>query len=279
MKPFKPKVKAPDPEKVAQITDILGRYRLTTVCEAAACPNRSECYAARSATFMILGDTCTRACSFCNVRTGKPLPPDPAEPVRLAEAIAALDLSYVVVTSVDRDDLRDYGAGHFAACVAAIRAASPETKIELLTPDFRGDRAALDTLVACGADKLAHNQETVRRLSKKVRPQSDYDRSLRTLRYYATHAGIPIKSSLMLGLGEQKQELVDTMRDLLDTGVSQLTLGQYLQPSPRHHPVVDYYPQSYFDEMGEVAREMGFEAVASGILVRSSYFAERLGAF
>lgn len=276
MNPYKPKVKAPDPEKIAQITDLLASHHLTTVCEEAACPNRSECYARKSATFMILGDTCTRACTFCNVKTGKPMPPDPSEPQRLAKAIKALDLDYVVITSVDRDDLRDFGAGHFTACVEAIRHESPHTKIELLTPDFKADPEALAKIVACAPDKIAHNQETVRRLSKKVRPQSDYGRSLETLTWYAQNSDVAIKSSLMLGLGEREEEIVQTFEDLLAAGVTQLTLGQYLQPSPAHHPVVRYYPESFFTELGDTARQMGFEAVASGILVRSSYFAESL---
>ena len=277
MQPYKPKVKAPDPRQIRTITQILEKNALNTVCEAAACPNRSECYARKSATFMILGDTCTRACKFCNVATGKPLPPDPTEPERLAASVQELGLSYVVITSVDRDDLKDYGAGHFARCVEAIRCVSPETRIELLTPDCKADPKALDTILTSAPDKLAHNQETVRRLSKTVRPQSDYDRSLKTLAYYTAHTSVPVKSSLMLGLGETKTEIIETLHELLDAGVTQLTLGQYLQPSPRHHPVVRYYPQEFFDEMKAIALEMGFSAVASGILVRSSYFAERLG--
>lgn len=277
MTPYKPKVKAPNPEEIAKITGILESHTLTTVCEAAACPNRSECYARKSATFMILGNTCTRTCKFCNVATGKPLPPDPTEPQRLADAIQKLDLHYVVVTSVDRDDLKDFGASHFARCVEAIRRTSHKTKIELLTPDFKADSDALDTIIASNPDKLAHNQETVRRLSKTVRPQSDYDRSLKTLRYYADHTDTPVKSSLMLGLGETRDEIVETLHDLLEAGVTQLTLGQYLQPSPAHHPVMRYYPPEFFEEMRETALSMGFSAVASGILTRSSYFAEQLG--
>ncbi len=277
MTSYKPKVKAPNPEEIAKITDILGSHALTTVCEAATCPNRSECYARKSATFMILGNTCTRACKFCNVATGKPLPPDPTESQRLADAIQKLGLHYVVVTSVDRDDLKDFGASHFARCVEAIRRTSPKTKIELLTPDFKADSDALDTIIASNPDKLAHNQETVRRLSKTVRPQSDYDRSLKTLRYYADHTDTPVKSSLMLGLGESNEEIVEILRELLEAGVTQLTLGQYLQPSPAHHPVMRYYPPEFFEEMRETALSMGFSAVASGILTRSSYFAEQLG--
>lgn len=277
MTPFKPKVKAPAPEVLKSMQAVLEENALTTVCEAAACPNRAECYGHGSATFMILGDTCTRACTFCNVKTGHGKAVDIDEPRRLANAVKALQLQYVVLTSVDRDDLKDYGSGHFAACVHAIKEENPAIKIELLTPDFKYDKRALRTIIASGADKLAHNQETVRRVSKRVRPQSDYERSLRVLEYYASHTPLPVKSSLMCGLGETEAELLATMQALLDAGVSELTLGQYLQPSPKHHPVQRYYPPAFFDEMKTEALAMGFRAVASGILVRSSYFAEQLG--
>lgn len=275
---FKPKVKAPHPEYVAHIQEIMRRSNLTTVCEEAACPNRAECYARNSATFMILGDTCTRACRFCNVKTGRGSSVDTDEPRRLAQAIQELGLKYVVITSVDRDDLHDYGAAHFVNCVKQIKKLVPEVKIELLTPDFQFDTDALDLIVQSQVHKLAHNQETVRRLSKTVRPQSDYARSLKVLAYYAKHSNMVVKSSLMLGLGESPEELRESMHELLDAGVRELTLGQYLQPTPKHHKVEKYYPQSFFDAMKEEAYHMGFEAVASGILVRSSYFAERLGA-
>ena len=276
MHPYKPKVKAPDPKKITQIHTILNTYALTTVCEAAACPNRSDCYTRNSATFMILGDICTRACTFCNVKTGRGSQPDHTEPARLAQAIKALNLSYVVITSVDRDDLQDYGATHFQNTVHAIQDIRPDIKIELLTPDFRANTKALDLICDLAVHKLAHNQETIRRLSSKIRPQSNYNRSLKTLQYYANHTNISIKSSLMLGLGETKAELIETMQDLLDAGVSQLTMGQYLQPTPKHYPVIKYYSQEFFDEMKEKAFKMGFKAVASGILVRSSYLAEKL---
>ncbi len=274
---YKPKVKAPSPELIDKTQSILQQNALTTVCEAAACPNRAECYKRRSATFMILGSTCTRACTFCNVSTGKPLPPDPTEPTRLAKAIKELGLEYVVITSVDRDDLEDYGASHFAACVEAIKQADPTIKIELLTPDFKNDHNALECIIQTGVHKLAHNQETIRRLSKTVRPQSDYDRSLRVLEYYAKHSKAVIKSSLMVGLGETQQELLETMQELRDVGVEEITIGQYLQPSPAHHPVVKYYEPAFFEEIKQVACEIGFQAVASSILVRSSYFADKLG--
>ena len=274
---YKPKVKATNPELLKNMQNILHSNNLTTVCEEAACPNRAECYGRNSATFMILGDTCTRACSFCNVKTGHGKLVDTGEPERLAKAIKELHLQYVVITSVDRDDLKDYGSKHFVACVQAIKKQNPYVKIELLTPDFKYNRDALDRIIASNVCKLAHNQETVRRLSKSVRVQSDYERSLKVLEYYAKNSALPVKSSLMLGLGETKEELLTTIRELLDVGVSELTLGQYLQPTPMHHKVEKYYPAEFFDEMKQEVFRMGFSAVASGILVRSSYFAENLG--
>ena len=274
---LKPRVKAPDPALVGHTTEILHRHRLTTVCEESACPNRSECYARHSTTFMILGDTCTRACRFCNVKTGRGSMPKRDEPERIAAAVEDLKLAYVVITSVDRDDLDDFGASQFVRTVEAIKAKTPQTKVELLTPDFRADLQALDSIIACGADKLAHNEETVKRLSPAIRPQSDYRRSLDVLGYYADRFSGRVKSSLMVGLGEQEDELLETMQDLLNAGVSELTLGQYLQPTSKHHPVVHYYESQWFETMKEKAYQMGFLAVASGPLVRSSYHAESLG--
>ena len=273
---YKPKVKAPNPQEIEKIVSVLQNNRLNTVCEAAFCPNRAECYAKKSATFMILGNICTRACKFCNVQTGRGEKLDSQEPRRLAQAIYDLQLDYAVITSVDRDDLSDYGAEHFANCVAAVKEKNPATKVELLTPDFRYNLKSLELIVATNAHKLAHNQETVRRLSKIIRPQSDYERSLKVLYYYAKHSKKIVKSSLMVGLGESIAELKETMRDLLNVGVSELTIGQYLQPSSKHYPVKKYYPQSFFDEIKEEAYSMGFKAVASGVLVRSSYNASRL---
>lgn len=274
--PYKPKILALNPELTAFTQAVLSRHGLTTVCEAASCPNRSVCYAKQSATFMILGKTCSRNCHFCDVDFGKGLAPDLSEPNRLAEAIFDLKLSYVVITSVDRDDLPDYGSEHFKACVEAVTARNPKIKIELLTPDFRADPKALSVITDLNVHKLAHNQETVRRLSKVVRPQSDFDRSLRCLQRYA-QSGHRVKSSLMVGLGEKRRELLETMQELLDAGVVELTLGQYLQPSPQHHPVAQYFEPQYFESLKAEALAMGFEAVASGPLVRSSFFAEDLG--
>ncbi len=225
---------------------------------------------------MILGDICTRACTFCHIKTGKGLTPDINEPHRLAEAVKELGLDYVVITSVDRDDLSDYGAGHFLACVKRIKEACPYVRIELLTPDFRSDKEAMDLIVQAGVEKLAHNQETVKRLCESVRPQSRYERSLETLAYYALKSRSIIKSSLMVGLGEHENELLETMQDLLDVGVSELSIGQYLQPTLKHHPVKRYYPKEFFEEIRSEALSMGFRAVASGPLVRSSYHAKEL---
>jgi lipoic acid synthetase len=273
---YKPKVKAPDPQLLKNVQDILTKNKLTTVCEAAACPNRAECYQRNATTFMILGNTCTRACAFCNVKTGRGSVVDASEPARLAKAIEMLRLEYVVITSVDRDDLKDYGAKHFADCVYAIKKRTPDVKIELLTPDFKGDIKALDTIIGAAPHKLAHNQECVERLSPMIRPQSSYRRSLDVLEYYAKNANAVIKSSLMVGLGEHENELRKTMQELYDAGVRELTIGQYLQPTPQHHTVVRYYPPGFFDALKTEAFAIGFDAVASGILVRSSYFADTL---
>ena len=273
MIPYKPKVLAPTPEHVAKTEKILQNYALNSVCEAAYCPNRSECYAKNRTTFMILGDTCTRNCHFCAVTFGKPKAPDPDEAYRLAQAVKAMNLHYVVLTSVDRDDLSDYGSAHFKACVEAIQKENPDIKIELLTPDFRADPKALRTITELNVEKLAHNQESTERISKRLRPQSSYKRSLETLYFYAK-SGHTVKSSLMLGLGEHYNELIQTLQDLLNVGVTELTLGQYLQASPKHYKVVHYYEPDFFQKLKVKALHMGFRAVASGILVRSSYFAD-----
>ncbi len=276
IQPYKPKIKLPDPALITHTLEVLRRFNLTTVCEASACPNRNECYSRDTTTFMILGDTCTRACRFCNVKTGQGHAPETDEPERIANAIEALGLRYAVITSVDRDDLDDYGSGHFVTTVHAIKKKIPDIQIELLTPDFRANPHALKKIVTCGADKLAHNEETVRRISTSLRPQSSYDRSLQVLSYYASHFKGAVKSSLMVGLGEKRAELIDTMEDLLKAGVTELTIGQYLQPTPQHHCVERYYPPEWFEEIKTKAYQMGFSAVASGVLVRSSYNAEGL---
>jgi lipoic acid synthetase len=255
---------------------MLREHNLHTVCEEASCPNIGECFGKGTATFMILGDLCTRRCPFCDVAHGKPLPPNIEEPVNLAHSIGLLRLKYVVITSVDRDDLRDGGAKHFADCLAAIRANSPATRLEILVPDFRGRlEEALDALSASLPDVLNHNLETVPRLYKLARPGADYAHSLKLLRDFKVRfPDIPTKSGLMLGLGETDEEVLRVMSDLRTHGVNMLTIGQYLQPSDGHLPVLRYAPLESFTMFEQAAMEMGFSHAACGPMVRSSYFAD-----
>ena len=250
---------------------------LHTVCEEASCPNIGECFAQGTATFMILGDLCTRRCPFCDVAHGRPAPPDAEEPQQLAEAIAALALDYVVITSVDRDDLRDGGAQHFCDCVRAVRARSPQTRIETLVPDFRGRLPiALQLLSAAPPDILNHNLETVPRLYRQARPGADYRHSLALLREFKLrNPSVPTKSGLMLGLGETDEEILEVMRDLRAHGVDMLTIGQYLQPTAHHLPVLRFVHPDGFRAFERAAQEMGFKHAAIGPLVRSSYHADR----
>ncbi|KAF0099208.1 MAG: lipoic acid synthetase [bacterium] len=274
------KAQAPAGPEVARIQSLLRKARLHTVCEEASCPNLGECFRHGTATFMILGDLCTRRCPFCDVGHGQPLPPDADEPAHLAHTLAAMGLKYVVITSVDRDDLRDGGAAHFAACIRAARAATPNTHIEILTPDFRGRLdIALDLLAADPPDVMNHNLETVPRLYKACRPGADYAHSLLLLkRFKARCPGVPTKSGIMLGLGETDAEVLEVLRDLRAHDVDMLTIGQYLQPSPHHLPVERFVPPEQFAEFARVALQMGFRNVASGPLVRSSYHADRQAA-
>jgi lipoic acid synthetase len=270
------RVKAPLGPGVRRIKNLLRQQRLHTVCEEASCPNLAECFTHGTATFMIMGDLCTRRCPFCDVAHGRPKPLDEEEPAHLAEAVAAMALKYVVVTSVDRDDLRDGGAGHFAACVASLRERCPDTRIEILVPDFRGrlDRA-LAALIAMPPDVFNHNLETVPRLYRMARPGGDYAWSLRLLaRFAEEQPEVPTKSGLMLGLGEERGEVEQVLRDLREHHCDMLTLGQYLQPSRHHLPVVRYWEPREFESLGEFARDLGFTSVASGPLVRSSYHAD-----
>jgi len=262
--------------EVTRVKQLLREHNLHTVCEEAACPNLTECFQHGTATFMIMGDLCTRRCPFCDVAHGKPLPLDADEPQHLAAAIKALALNYVVITSVDRDDLRDGGAGHFASCIQTIREQSPHTKIEILVPDFRGRvEKAINILVEQPSDVFNHNLETVPRLYKQARPGSDYQGSLDLLRrHHEALPEIPTKSGLMLGLGEATEEIIAVMKDLRAHGCAMLTLGQYLQPSKAHLPVMRYVPPDEFAELGRVANELGFKQVASAPLVRSSYHAD-----
>jgi lipoic acid synthetase len=248
-----------------------------TVCQSARCPNLGECFARGRATFMILGDICTRDCRFCAVTHGEPAPPDSEEPGRVADAARKLGLRHVVVTSVTRDDLPDGGAAHFAATVSAIRERLPEATVETLTPDFGGSREALRAALAGGPDVFNHNVETVPRLYREVRPQADYARSLRVLAWAReTDAGAATKSGFMVGLGETEDEVVALLRDLRGAGVSAVTIGQYLPPTRRHLPVAEYVHPTVFEEYERAARAMGFPHVLAGPLVRSSYHAEDL---
>ena len=276
-KPAWMKIKLPaSSAKIEGIKNAMRKHGLHSVCEEASCPNLSECFNHGTATFMILGAICTRRCPFCDVAHGKPLPPDPDEPKKLALTIRDMNLRYVVITSVDRDDLRDGGAGHFAECVKQIRALNPHIKIETLVPDFRGKiDVALEILSKNPPDVFNHNLENVPRLYKGIRPGADYQWSLRLLREFkALFPHIPTKSGLMVGLGETNEEILNVMQDLRDNGVTMLTLGQYLQPSRHHLPVDRYVSPPEFDEMKQKAVAMGFEHAACGPFVRSSYHAD-----
>lgn len=269
-------LRQPIPPRVdmAPVEDALRDMRLNTVCRSARCPNRGRCYSRGTATFMILGDTCTRSCRYCAVPTGRPPRVDPEEPRRVAEAARRLGLRHVVVTSVTRDDLVDGGAGQFAATVAAVRELCPEAVVELLVPDFGGAEAALARVLAAGPAILNHNVETVPRLFPAVRPEGDYQRSLRLLsRVKSLAPSVVTKSGLMLGLGEAEEEVVEVLRDLREAGCEMLTLGQYLQPSPGHLPVAEYVEPRRFARLRRQGLAMGFRAVFAGPLVRSSFHA------
>jgi lipoic acid synthetase len=270
------RVKAPLGPGVRRIKNLLRQQQLHTVCEEAACPNLAECFNHGTATFMIMGDLCTRRCPFCDVAHGRPKPLDADEPEHLAQAVAVMGLKYVVITSVDRDDLRDGGAGHFAACVSLLRARCPETRIEILVPDFRGRlERALEALAEAPPHVLNHNLETVPRLYRMARPGADYAWSLQLLEQFKEqHPNVPTKSGLMLGLGEERHEVEQVLRDLREHNCDMLTIGQYLQPSRHHLPVVRYWEPSEFESLGDYARGLGFVSVASGPLVRSSYHAD-----
>jgi len=272
------RVKAPHPDsRFYEIKKILREQKLHTVCEEASCPNIGECFGKGTATFMILGDLCTRRCSFCDVGHGRPLPPDADEPRHLGETIAALRLRYVVITSVDRDDLRDGGAQHFVDCIHAVRELSPQTTIEVLVPDFRGRRdRALAILDAGPPDVMNHNMETVPRLYKAARPGADFANSLLLLKEFkARHPKVPTKSGLMVGLGETDEEILEVMREMRAHDVAMLTIGQYLQPSSHHLPVTRFVPPETFRMYQAEALRMGFAHAACGPMVRSSYHADQ----
>jgi lipoic acid synthetase len=276
-KPAWLRVKLSSSVRFGEVKRALRDARLHTVCEEASCPNIGECFGNGTATFMVLGDLCTRRCPFCDVAHGRPQPPDPLEPGHLADTVALLGLKYVVITSVDRDDLRDGGASHFAACIRAVRARSPATRIEILTPDFRGRVAlALDILAADPPDVMNHNLETVPRLYRQARPGSDYAHSLQLLQSFRRRCPtVPTKSGLMLGLGETDDEIVEVMRDLRRHDVDMLTVGQYLQPRAGNLIVQRYVSPQQFEALAVEAKAMGFAHAACGPLVRSSYHADR----
>ncbi len=270
------RAKSPNSAKVQALKNVLREHNLHTVCEEASCPNLGECFGHGTATFMIMGDICTRRCPFCDVAHGRPNPLDQSEPVNMAKTIKAMGLKYVVITSVDRDDLRDGGAAHYVDCISAVRELSPATQIEVLVPDFRGRMdIALDILQKTPPDVFNHNLETIPRLYKQVRPGADYTWSLKLIkRFKSLFPDTPAKSGLMLGLGESLEEVEQVMQDLREHDCDRLTLGQYLQPSKFHLPVTRFVEPQEFDALAEVAEKLGFSNVASGPMVRSSYHAD-----
>lgn len=271
------RTKVANAETLSKVKQMLRDNRLHTVCEEASCPNLAECFSKGTATFMIMGDTCTRRCSFCDVKHGRPNALDEQEPAHLAETVAKMGLSYVVITSVDRDDLRDGGAGHFVACIQAVRALCPTTKIEILVPDFRGRMdVALDIMGTALPEVFNHNIETAPRLYKAARPGSDYQWSLTLLKSHKERfPQVPTKSGIMVGLGETNEEIIEVLSDLRAHNVDMLTIGQYLQPTRFHMPVARFVTPDEFNEFARIAREMGFTRVASGPMVRSSYHADK----
>lgn len=274
------RVKLPSDNSIDRLKKLLRENRMVTVCEEASCPNLSECFSGGTATFMIMGDKCTRRCTFCDVGHGRPDPLDPEEPKNLAKTIETMQLKYVVITSVDRDDLRDGGAAHFTDCVQAVRDLNLNVTVEVLVPDFRGRmEKALNAMETVLPDVFNHNIETVPRLYKAVRPGSDYAWSLNLLKQFKErYPGIPTKSGIMIGLGETDDEIKEVLRNLREHDVNMVTLGQYLQPTRHHHPVLRYASPDEFNAYAEYAKELGFDNVASGPMVRSSYHADQQAA-
>ncbi len=258
-----------------KVKNTLNEGRLHTICESGLCPNKGECWNAGTATFMILGDICTRSCRFCNVKTGKPLPPDPKEMEQVALAVKKMGLTHCVITSVDRDDLTDGGASHWAGTIKSIKKEAPGTTIEALIPDFKGKEEDIQKVIDAGPEVISHNLETVRSLTKEVRIYADYETSLSVIRYISENSDIRTKSGIMLGLGETGEDILQTMDDLLDAGCEVITIGQYLQPSRKHLPVRQYIHPDDFARYGDIARTKGFAFVESAPLVRSSYHAEK----
>ncbi len=270
------RVKLPTGDNYRKVRGLVDNYKLHTICESGRCPNMGECWGEGTATFMILGNTCTRSCGFCNVATGRPDAVDWDEPERVARSIRLMKIKHAVLTSVDRDDLPDGGSTLWAEVVRAIRRMSPGTTMETLIPDFKGDLKALDRIAEVAPEVVSHNMETVRRLTRKVRIQAQFDRSLEVLRYLKEEGRVPrTKSGIMLGLGETVEEVLATMEELASARVDIVTLGQYLQPSPKHLPVVEFIEPKVFEELHLAGKKMGFRHVESGPLVRSSYHAEK----
>ena len=265
-----------DTEKTKTVRTILKNNCLSTVCENARCPNKNECYQKNTATFLIMGNVCTRNCRYCNISCDKPEPLNSKEPQNIANAVKELGLKYSVITSVTRDDLPDGGAEHFAQTICEIRKLTPDTKIEILTPDFKGDAKALDIIIKAKPDVFNHNIETVEKLFKMARPQGNYRRSLKVLKYIKENSNIPTKSGLMVGLGETEDEIKQTFADLRDVGCDILTVGQYIQPSKKHLEVDKYYTEEEFEHLKELAHQAGFEKYQIAPLVRSSYNAFKL---
>lgn len=268
------RVKLPTGEEYKKVRNIVSEHKLHTICESGHCPNMGECWGEGTATFMILGNVCTRSCGFCNVNTGKPEEVDVFEPAKVAKSVALMGVKHAVITSVDRDDLGDGGSEIWAQTVRAIRKQSPGTTMETLIPDFGGNWDNLQQIIDVAPEVVSHNLETVRRLTKSVRIQAKYDRSLEVLRRLGK-AGLRTKSGIMLGLGESKEEVIEAMDDLRSVGVNVLTLGQYLQPTPKHLPVAEFIHPDVFKELEQIGLEKGFLFVESGPLVRSSYHAEK----
>jgi lipoic acid synthetase len=269
------RVKLPTGENYKQVRGLVDKYKLHTICESGHCPNMGECWGAGTATFMILGNICTRSCGFCNVATGRPNSVDWEEPEKVARSVKLMKIKHAVLTSVDRDDLADGGSIIWAETVRAIRRISPETTMETLIPDFKGELHNVDRIIEANPEIVSHNMETVRRLTRKVRIQAQFDRSLMVLKYLKDQGIHRTKSGIMLGLGETKEEVIDAMRELREANVDIITLGQYLQPTKRHLPVVEFITPEVFKELEVIGLEMGFRFVESGPLVRSSYHAEK----
>ena len=267
------KIRLHTSDAYGEVERIVQSHSLHTICSSGRCPNKAECWSRRTATFMILGDICTRNCRFCATTTGHPLPPDEAEPQKVAESVALMQLRHVVVTSVTRDDLPDRGAAHWAATVEAVRAKNPDATIELLISDLDAVPSRLDTVIASKPDIIGHNIETVRRLTPALRSKATYEKSLATLSYLASQ-GVVVKSGLMVGLGETEDEVEKTMHELYDAGVRILTIGQYLQPTAEHYPVAEYITPQLFEQYKQKALQIGFDYCASAPLVRSSYLAD-----